>query len=142
MFGIGTPELLVILLIALIVVGPQKLPELTRSLGRGLREFRKVQDEVKDMVQLDLNDAPTPPGKSAARPGMAGAGGPHRTPRPAPEAASSSTPPESASAAAVQDATTASAPASESQAAGPPEATSEPGSRTTPDPVADGPAEP
>jgi Tat protein translocase TatB subunit len=81
MFGIGTPELLVILLIALIVVGPQRLPELTRSLGKGLREFRKVQDEVKDMVKLDLDDHPST--VATPRPGMA-ASGPHRTPRPAP----------------------------------------------------------
>ena len=81
MFGIGTPELLVILLIALIVVGPQRLPELTRSLGKGLREFRKVQDDVKDMVKLDLDDHPS--SVATPRPGMA-ASGPHRTPRPVP----------------------------------------------------------
>ena len=56
MFNIGPSELLVILVLALIVVGPQKLPELSRQIGRGLREFRKVQDEVKDMVKFDLND--------------------------------------------------------------------------------------
>lgn len=54
MFGIGTPELLVILVLALVVVGPQRLPELGRTLGRALREFRKVQDDVRDMVQTGL----------------------------------------------------------------------------------------
>ncbi len=55
MFNIGGQELLVILAIALIVVGPSKLPDLARSLGKGLREFRKVQDDVKDMVRFDLD---------------------------------------------------------------------------------------
>ena len=52
MLNIGTPELLVILIVALLVVGPQRLPELSRQLGRGLREFRKIQDDVKDMVKV------------------------------------------------------------------------------------------
>jgi TatA/E family protein of Tat protein translocase len=89
MFNIGPPELLLILLIALIVVGPQKLPELSRSIGRGLREFRRVQDEVKDMVQFDLEAPPeesrtpepsTPTAMSAPPRGKPGV---HRTPRPA-----------------------------------------------------------
>jgi TatA/E family protein of Tat protein translocase len=89
MFNIGPPELLVILLIALIVVGPQKLPELSRSIGRGLREFRRVQDEVKDMVTLDLEappDEPTTPAVStttALSQPVPGTAGVHRTPRPA-----------------------------------------------------------
>jgi sec-independent protein translocase protein TatB len=56
MFGIGTPELLVILIVALVVVGPQRLPELGRTIGRALREFRKVQDEVRGMVQTGIGD--------------------------------------------------------------------------------------
>jgi len=53
MLNIGTPELLLILVIALLVVGPQRLPELARQIGRGLREFRKLQDDVKGLVNLD-----------------------------------------------------------------------------------------
>ena len=88
MFNIGPPELLLILLIALIVVGPQKLPELSRSIGRGLREFRRVQDEVKDMVQFDLEappeEASTPEASTTAVSRQArGRPGVHRTPRPA-----------------------------------------------------------
>jgi Tat protein translocase TatB subunit len=88
MFNIGPPELLLILIIALIVVGPQKLPELSRSIGRGLREFRRVQDEVKDMVQFDLEAPPEEPStpeasaSAASRPAR-GNPGVHRTPRPA-----------------------------------------------------------
>jgi len=53
MLNIGPQELLVVLIIALLVVGPQRLPELSRQLGRGLREFRKIQEDVKGMVNLD-----------------------------------------------------------------------------------------
>ena len=52
MLNIGPQELLIILVIALIVVGPQRLPALGRSIGRGLRELRKAQDEVKRTIQV------------------------------------------------------------------------------------------
>ncbi|MBM4263165.1 MAG: twin-arginine translocase TatA/TatE family subunit [Deltaproteobacteria bacterium] len=48
MFGIGGPELLLILAVALIVLGPKKLPELAKTLGKGLAEFRRATDELKD----------------------------------------------------------------------------------------------
>ena len=48
MFGIGTTELLVILVVALLVMGPKRLPELARSLGRSLAEFRKATSEFTD----------------------------------------------------------------------------------------------
>lgn len=53
MFGIGFPELLVIIFIALIVVGPEKLPDLARALGRGYAEFRKATQELKDTFEKD-----------------------------------------------------------------------------------------
>jgi sec-independent protein translocase protein TatA len=61
MFNIGAPELIVILIVALIVVGPKRLPELGRQVGRGLNEFRKLQDEVRDMVRFDLGSEPAEP---------------------------------------------------------------------------------
>ncbi|MFZ7124838.1 MAG: twin-arginine translocase TatA/TatE family subunit [Desulfobacterales bacterium] len=54
MFGIGMPELFLILAIALIVIGPKKLPDVARSLGRAMNEFRKATREIKD--SLDIND--------------------------------------------------------------------------------------
>ncbi len=48
MFGIGLPEMIVILAVALIVVGPDKLPELARSLAKGLGELKKTMNQVKE----------------------------------------------------------------------------------------------
>lgn len=56
MFGIGLPELLVILAVALIVVGPDKLPELAKSLARGVLELKKVAVELKDNVEKEVGD--------------------------------------------------------------------------------------
>lgn len=53
MFGIGMPEMLLILAIALIVIGPKKLPDLAKSLGRAMREFKKATSEFKDTLQID-----------------------------------------------------------------------------------------
>ncbi len=52
MFGIEMPELLVILAVALIVLGPKKLPELARSIGKGLAEFKKSTEDLKDNFNL------------------------------------------------------------------------------------------
>lgn len=56
MLNIGPPELILIFVIALVVVGPQRLPELGRTIGTWLREFRKMQDEVKDMVNTGMGE--------------------------------------------------------------------------------------
>ncbi|MGQ9668662.1 MAG: Sec-independent protein translocase protein TatB [Desulfosoma sp.] len=53
MFGLGFQEVLLILLIALIVVGPGKLPDLARALGRGLAEFRKATSDLKSTFEQD-----------------------------------------------------------------------------------------
>ena len=56
MLNVGPLELLVVLAVALIVVGPERLPELARSVGRVIRQFREVQDEVRDMVSSEVDD--------------------------------------------------------------------------------------
>jgi sec-independent protein translocase protein TatB len=56
MLNIGPPELILIFVIALVVVGPQRLPELGRTIGRWMGELRKMQDEVKDMVNTGMGD--------------------------------------------------------------------------------------
>jgi Tat protein translocase TatB subunit len=56
MLNVGPFELLVVLAVALIVVGPERLPELARSIGRVLRQFRDVQNEVRDLVASEVDD--------------------------------------------------------------------------------------
>lgn len=53
MFGIGFAELSIIFLIALIVIGPKRLPEIAKALGRGYSEFQKAIREVKDSLEND-----------------------------------------------------------------------------------------
>jgi sec-independent protein translocase protein TatA len=54
MFGIGMPELLVIAVVALLVVGPKKLPDIAKALGKGLAEFRKVTECATDTLKETL----------------------------------------------------------------------------------------
>ena len=53
MFGMGMPEILLILAIALIVIGPKKLPDLAKSLGRALGEFKSATSDLKESMQID-----------------------------------------------------------------------------------------
>jgi sec-independent protein translocase protein TatA len=75
MFGIGMTELMVIMAIALVVLGPKKLPELARSLGRGLAEFRRASSDLhREFLNADKDvpppatPVPTAPAVSAAAP--------------------------------------------------------------------------
>jgi sec-independent protein translocase protein TatA len=55
MFGsIGFQEIVIILSIALLVFGPKKLPEVGKSLGKALREFRKTSDEIKEKIEEEI----------------------------------------------------------------------------------------
>jgi TatA/E family protein of Tat protein translocase len=56
MFGLGIPELIVIFVIALVVFGPKKLPDLGKSIGRAMAEFKKAQQEFQDSVQAEMKE--------------------------------------------------------------------------------------
>jgi sec-independent protein translocase protein TatA len=60
--NLGAPEILVILLVALIFLGPQRLPEVGRQIGGALRELRKVQTDVRSQLDqaLHSDEEPTP----------------------------------------------------------------------------------
>lgn len=77
--GLSMTEIIIILALALLLLGPDQLPSLARSLGKGLRELRKVTDDLKgqfesEVARIDLNEqpekmiAPVPPPPDAAKP--------------------------------------------------------------------------
>jgi TatA/E family protein of Tat protein translocase len=53
MFGMGMPEVLLILAVALIVIGPKKLPDLAKSLGRAMGEFKRATNDFKETMEID-----------------------------------------------------------------------------------------
>lgn len=57
MFGIGSTELLVIIVVALIVIGPSKLPDIMKTLGKGMAEFRRVSTDVKSTLDAEVSKA-------------------------------------------------------------------------------------
>ena len=56
MFGIGTSEILIILLIALIVLGPKEIPKVARTLGRAMREFQRITDELRHSIDMEIEN--------------------------------------------------------------------------------------
>jgi sec-independent protein translocase protein TatA len=62
MFGLGVPEMIFILLLALLIFGPKKLPEIGRTLGKGMSEFRKASSELTRSInaELSLDEDPAP----------------------------------------------------------------------------------
>ena len=57
MGNIGFPELIVIFVVALLVFGPRRLPELGRSLGKGLAEFRRASSDLKNSIEREIQAA-------------------------------------------------------------------------------------
>jgi sec-independent protein translocase protein TatA len=88
MFGIGVPELLVILVVALVVLGPKRLPEVAKALGKGLAEFRRATSDLTEelrstqtMIEREARETERairqrPAGKPAEQPAAAPAGEP------------------------------------------------------------------
>ena len=56
MFGIGTSEILIILLIAILVLGPKEIPKIARTIGRGMRQLQRAKDELRQTLDNDLYD--------------------------------------------------------------------------------------
>jgi sec-independent protein translocase protein TatA len=55
MFGsIGFPEMMIILIVALLVFGPKKLPEIGKSVGKAIREFKKTSEEIKEKIEQEI----------------------------------------------------------------------------------------
>ncbi len=75
MFGLGMGEIVIILVLALILLGPQKLPDAAKQLGKGLREFRRATEDLKQQFEGELYSEDKP-----SRPTLVD------TPKPAPEA--------------------------------------------------------
>ena len=66
MFGsIGMPELVIILVIALIILGPGKLPDVGASLGKSIREFRKASSDIQEAATVKVDTSPLPPQAAA-----------------------------------------------------------------------------
>jgi len=83
MFGIGMPELLVILVVALVVLGPKRLPEVARALGKAMAEFRRQTADVMDEFQVQAmleEEPPKRPAKPAPAPGATPTATPAATP--------------------------------------------------------------
>ena len=68
MFGIGFQEMLVILVVVLIFFGPKRLPDLAKSLGKGIAEFKKASDEVRKGIDEAVREESTESQESPAEP--------------------------------------------------------------------------
>ncbi len=89
MGSVGSPEILVILVIALLLFGPTKLPEMGKALGKAIREFKKATSELQDTIEREVEDikrdVKEPEQRASARPKGA---------LPSPQPKASNSPPE------------------------------------------------
>lgn len=93
MFGLGFGEIIIILVLALILLGPQRLPDVAKQLGKGLREFKKATDDLKDQFETELYSEPKKPARPAlVQPPEAAAPVPAQPPGPAPVASAENIP--------------------------------------------------
>jgi TatA/E family protein of Tat protein translocase len=89
-FGIGPVELIIVLVIALLVLGPGKLPDVGSALGKSIREFRKAASDVQEATTLET--APRPPAQQAAPSATAPSAAAPQAVSPAAPASSTETP--------------------------------------------------
>jgi sec-independent protein translocase protein TatA len=59
MFGLGTPEIVLILIVVLVLFGGKKIPELMRGLGQGVREFNAAKANIKSEIEDGMKEKPT-----------------------------------------------------------------------------------
>jgi sec-independent protein translocase protein TatA len=85
MGNIGVPELIIIFVVALIVFGPKKLPELGKSLGRGLSEFRRASNELKATLEEEVRSIETEPVSTTTPPAYTSHSSPAADPLPVPK---------------------------------------------------------
>jgi TatA/E family protein of Tat protein translocase len=78
-FNIGAPELIIILIIALVVIGPGRLPDVGAALGKSIREFRKASSDLSEATRVDTTPAPPAATPAATTPA------PSVAPAPTPE---------------------------------------------------------
>ncbi|GAB6176064.1 hypothetical protein JCM16814_09550 [Desulfobaculum senezii] len=100
MFGIGSTELLLILGIALLVIGPKKLPQMARSLGKAMGEFKRVSNDVKRTIDAEVDRVEKQEQTSRAKAELK----PEDAPRPKAEQAEDSEKPTAAATAESADA--------------------------------------
>jgi sec-independent protein translocase protein TatB len=93
MFGLGFGEILIILVLALILLGPQRLPDVAKQLGRGLRDFKKATDDLRGQFERELyvEDRPRPK-PALVQPPTAAAPVPAPPPGPVPAATAENVP--------------------------------------------------
>ena len=93
MFGLGFGEILIILVLALILLGPQRLPDVAKQLGRGLRDFKKATDDLRGQFERELYTEDRPRTKPLlVQPPTAAAPVPAPPPGPAPAATAENVP--------------------------------------------------
>ncbi len=70
MFGLGFGEIVIVLILALVLLGPQRLPDVAKQLGKALRDFRRATDDLKEQFETELYSEParTPPRPALVEP--------------------------------------------------------------------------
>ncbi len=92
MFGLGFGEILIILVLALVLLGPQKLPEVAKQLGKGMRDFKKASDGLKEQFEKEFYADERKPERPRVAPPTAAAPVPAGPPKPVPLAAADNVP--------------------------------------------------